>query len=202
MGFLDRAIRKGLSNAVSSVVEKAVSEQLQDGVSQRVQAGAQAIESNMRGIAKDMGLRFCTNCGAAIENGKKFCTNCGTPVPVTAAAAPNAQPSAKQELRESDMPAHFRQIFAEAFADCTVREGLSAQELGWSSEAARPYSFCLYRGSLRCVVMLTEHNRDNNRLFRNARAACEQAGVPFLNFYTHFPNERSYVIDRIRKALG
>ena len=49
--------------------------------------------------------------------------------------------------------------------------------------------------------MLTPHNRDNNLAFRNAKQACQAAGVPFINFYSHLPNEREYVVTRIRSML-
>ncbi len=39
-------------------------------------------------------VRFCTNCGMALEPTHKFCANCGTPVHAPAATAqPDAQPN-------------------------------------------------------------------------------------------------------------
>jgi len=44
-----------------------------------------------------MANRFCTNCGASMEEGKRFCTQCGTPLQEVPAAPADVQPQAPEE---------------------------------------------------------------------------------------------------------
>ncbi len=105
---------------------------------------------------------------------------------------------------QSDANAYFASILSEAFADYGVKAAVAASELGFDAATpAKPYDFTLTQdGVCRGVVMLTPHNRDNNAAFKNAKAAAQKAGVAFINFYTHYPNERNYVISRIHSFLG
>ena len=93
-------------------------------------------------------------------------------------------------------------ILAADFAAYEIQRGIDATSLGSPISPCKPYDYCLWEnGRLAAVIMLTEHNRDRNALFLNARRAAEQSGIPFINFYTHMPNERSYVRERIRSFL-
>ncbi len=119
----------------------------------------------------------------------------GTPAYGTPAYAPAAP---------VNQHARFAAILQEAFPQYAVRTAVSAAELGfYAGGPAKPYDFVLYQNGV-CVgvIMLTPHNRSNNMAFKNARAAAQNAGVAFINFFTHFPNERGYVIARIRSFLG
>lgn len=100
--------------------------------------------------------------------------------------------------------AYFASILNEAFSQYTVKTSVSAAELGFSAcLPAKAFDFALTEGGVcRAVIMLTPRNRDNNAAFKNAKAAAQGAGVEFINFYTHFPNERSYVIARINSFLN
>ena len=92
---------------------------------------------------------------------------------------------------------YFREIINEMFSGYTIREDVPVAELGGEGRA---YDFALLNGTnFAGVIMLVEHNRDNNRAYKGAREAAEAAGVPFINFYTHMPNERDYVIERIKR---
>jgi hypothetical protein len=96
--------------------------------------------------------------------------------------------------------AYFAQLLQEKFAQYQIKEYVPVAELGGSG---KDYDFGLYEGgSLRGVIMLTEHNRDNNQAYKGAKAACQAAGLPFINFYLHMPNERGYIINRIKTLLG
>ena len=93
--------------------------------------------------------------------------------------------------------AYFRAIISECFREYIVREDVPVEELGGQG---KPYDFMLItNGNCAGVVMLVEHNRDNNRFYKGARYAAQAAGVPFINFYTHMYNERGYVINRIKR---
>ncbi|MDR3070254.1 MAG: hypothetical protein LBU38_04510 [Propionibacteriaceae bacterium] len=95
--------------------------------------------------------------------------------------------------------AYFAQILAQDFADLTVREDVPVTELNGTG---KPYDFGLYRESqLIAVVVLVEHNRDNNRAYLGGKNAAAAAGIPFINFYLHMPNEHGFVVGRIRRFL-
>ena len=96
--------------------------------------------------------------------------------------------------------AFFAGVLASEFGGAyEIRENISPAELGGSG---RNYDFGLYRaGRLIGVVVLIEHNRDRSAAFINAKRACANANVPFISFYYHMPNERGYVIARIKSFL-
>jgi hypothetical protein len=114
------------------------------------------------------------------------------------AAQPAAQPAAAgEQLGGAD---GFRKMLAAEFPGLAVREQVPVSEFGGEG---KPYDFALYRdGRAVAVIMLTPRNRDNNRAFKGAKEAAGTAGVAFINFYLHMPNERSYVAQRIRSFVG
>ncbi|MDR1832919.1 MAG: hypothetical protein LBQ97_09395 [Fusobacteriaceae bacterium] len=96
--------------------------------------------------------------------------------------------------------AWFSRVIAESFPGYEVQANVPVASLGGSGKS---YDFGIYRGgSVAGVVMLTPHNRDRNRAFLGAKNAAKSAGVPFINFYLHMPNERDYVIKRIQAFLA
>ncbi len=94
----------------------------------------------------------------------------------------------------------FRLLLASTFPELAVREDIDVASLGGQG---KPYDFGLYRDNrLVGVIMLTPHNRDNNRAFKGAKEAAQAIGVPFINFYLHMPNEPGYVEARIRSMVA
>lgn len=94
----------------------------------------------------------------------------------------------------------FAGVLQSDFGEYLVREYVPVAELGGDG---RPYDFLLVKNGAACLaIMVTEHNKTNNRAFRGARTACEAAGVPFMNFFDFMANEQDYVVDRIRKSLA
>ena len=113
-------------------------------------------------------------------------------------AAPRAQQTPQRNL-----PAFFGELLSSEFPEYEVQTRVGAPALGLNADPCKPYDFILCRdGYVRAAIMLTPHNRDRNAAFLNARAAAQQMGIPFINFYLHYPNERSYVVQRIRSFLG
>ena len=74
----------------------------------------------------------------------------------------------------------------------------------YKAEWGAPYSFVLYQGEAPVgVVMLGEgssHSRNVKYLI--SRMYAKKMGLPYINFYTQFPNERTYVINRIRELMN
>ncbi|MDR0849153.1 MAG: hypothetical protein LBN10_08995 [Propionibacteriaceae bacterium] len=91
--------------------------------------------------------------------------------------------------------AFFATVLAEDFPQYQVRENVPVSEFGGDG---KPYDFVLSLGGKTVgVISLVQHNRDRNKAYRNSRAAAQAAGVPFINFYLHMPNEREFVKYRI-----
>ena len=74
----------------------------------------------------------------------------------------------------------------------------------YKAEWGQPYSFVLEAdGKAKAVVMLgSGHSHDSNVKYLIARMYAEKLDLPYINFYTQMPNERNYVIERIRKFLN
>jgi len=115
-------------------------------------------------------------------------------------AAPPAAPQAPAEEEGGHTVAYFREVISGAFPQYQLLEGVSPAQLGGTG---RPYDFALVSGgAIVAVIPLAEHNRTNNMAWKNARAAAESAGVPFINFHLHMPNKRDFVVGRINRLLG
>jgi len=97
----------------------------------------------------------------------------------------------------------FDEILAAEFPDLSVIKNAPPESVGIAApHPCKPYSYALQRsGKTVAAIMLTPHNRDKNSAFLNARKSALDSKIVFLNFYTHFANERGYVVTRIRNAL-
>ena len=74
----------------------------------------------------------------------------------------------------------------------------------YKAEWGQPYTFVLEKeGNPAGVVMLGGgHSHDSNVKYLIARMYAKKLGLPYINFYTQMPNERNYVIGRIRKMTN
>ena len=121
----------------------------------------------------------------------------------------------------AEWKAYFREILALECGAYAVREEVPVTDLvghaedefqlystrprqAYKAEWGQPYSFVLYQaGAPKGVVMLgSGHSHDSNVKYLIARMYAKKLGIPYINFYTQMPNERSYVISRLRKFLG
>ncbi|MCL2130376.1 MAG: hypothetical protein FWH35_08490 [Treponema sp.] len=109
----------------------------------------------------------------------------------------------RNNFANSNMDQKFDQILASEFSDLEIIRNASPGSIGISApEPCKPYSYALMRnGKAAAVIMLTLHNRDRNSAFLNAKKSALNSNITFLNFYTHFANERDYVVSRIKNAL-
>ena len=125
------------------------------------------------------------------------------------------------ERTDAEWKAYFRGILSAEFPAYAVREQVAVTELAgaaadefklyddrprqaYKAEWGEPYTFVLYAGgSPKGIVMLGKgHSHDSNVKYLIARMYAQKLGLPYINFYTQMPNERAYVIGRIRKFLG
>jgi hypothetical protein len=96
--------------------------------------------------------------------------------------------------------AYFEEILVSEFGDFELRKNVDPSEL---SGSGRPYDFAFVKNDkIVAVIPLAKHNRINNAAWKDARATAERAGVAFINFHLHMPNQRDFVIDRIKRLLG
>lgn len=190
MSLFDKAKR-----AVNRAVDSAVTKNVTGAVENAVGDFFTSVGVNPKPV-------FCSNCGKQLNSGTRFCTGCGAKIEQQN-ARPEQQPSAPSVAESfacGYIPDYFAKILTEDFSDYTVQRAATASSLGFATSApAKPYDFALAKnGAVAGVIMLTEHNRDKNSAFLNAKNAALSAGVPFINFYTHMANERGYVVSRIR----
>ena len=125
------------------------------------------------------------------------------------------------ERTPAEWESYFRDILLSNFSSYTIRENVPVTDLvgfandeaqlyttrptqAYKAEWGQPYSFVLEADSkAKAVVMLgSGHSHDSNVKYLIARMYAEKLDLPYINFYTQMPNERNYVIERIRKFLN
>ena len=162
------------------------------------------------GIAKDAAQDY-------IENSQKE----ARPTQQARSSQNYATPVAEREKTDSEWNAYFKEILLSEFPMYTIRENVKVTDLvgfvseefklyktrptqAYKAEWGQPYTFVLENGSKAIgVVMLGKgHSHDSGVKYLIARMYTEKLGIPYINFYTQMPNERSYVIGRIRKFMG
>ena len=137
--------------------------------------------------------------------------------------APSTQYNFPQavERTPAEWESYFRDILLGNFSSYTIRENVPVTDLvgfandeaqlyttrptqAYKAEWGQPYSFVLEAdGKAKAVVMLGNgHSHDSNVKYLIARMYAEKLEIPYINFYTQMPNERNYVIERIRKFLN
>ena len=125
------------------------------------------------------------------------------------------------ERTPAEWESYFKDILLRNFSSYTIRENVPVTDLvgfandeaqlyttrptqAYKAEWGQPYSFVLEAdGKAKAVVMLGNgHSHDTNVKYLIARMYAEKLEIPYINFYTQMPNERNYVIERIRKFLN
>ena len=127
-----------------------------------------------------------------------------------------------EEIYRTDAEWHafFKEILQSEFSSYTIRENVKVTDLAgfvsdefklyktrptqaYKAEWGQPYTFVLESaGTPKALVMLGKgHSHDSNVKYLVARMYAKKLGMPYINFYTQMPNERGYVIQRIRKFV-
>ena len=137
-------------------------------------------------------------------------------------ASPSGTPSYEAASpAPADWNAYFAEILSTEFPQYGVRRNVPVTDLAgfatdnfklyetrplqaYKAEWGAPYTFVLERGGVPAgIVMLgSGHSHDSNVKYLIARMYAKKLGLPYINFYTQMPNERQYVIGRIRKFMG
>ena len=127
----------------------------------------------------------------------------------------------EKERTDAEWLVYFREILATEFATYSVRENVPVTDVAgfandefqlyktrprqvYKAEWGKNYTFLLEQaGNPKGVVMLGNGNSHNSNVkYLIARMYAKKSGIPYINFYTQMPNERDYVIGRIRKFLN
>ena len=162
------------------------------------------------GIAKDAAQDY-------IENSQKE----ARPAQQARPAQNYAAPVVEREKSGAEWNAYFKEILLSEFPTYTIRENVKVTDLvgfandefklyktrptqAYKAEWGQPYTFVLENGGKAIgVVMLGKgHSHDSGVKYLIARMYAKKLGLPYINFYTQMPNERDYVIGRIRKLLN
>ena len=116
------------------------------------------------------------------------------------------EPSLQEPMRQqvSDWPRYFAEILSSEFPQYSVKRNVPVEHDDAFLVVVAPYTFVLYQGGQpAAVVMLGDgasHSRNVKYLI--ARMYAKKLGLPYINFYTQCPNERGYVVSRIRQFLN
>ncbi|MCL1914112.1 MAG: hypothetical protein FWG10_09625 [Eubacteriaceae bacterium] len=115
--------------------------------------------------------------------------------------SPLVQTSHEEDLDRLELK--FDKILHDEFSYLDVAKNVEAERIAFvAATPCKAYSYVVSdNGRIVAVIMLTKRNRDHNAAFLNARSAAQAANLPFLNFYSYYPNERDYIISRIKAAL-
>jgi len=139
------------------------------------------------------------------------------PAAKPAAATPKPEPVSKTI---TDFPAYFAEIISTEFPQYSTKRNVPVTELAgyatdefklyesrpqqsYKAEWGAPYSFVLYQGGAPAgIVMLGDgSSHSKNVKYLISRMYAKKMGLPYINFYTQYPNERVYVINRIREFM-
>lgn len=118
---------------------------------------------------------------------------------------------------EPNTPAFFEYVIRVECPQYTIRKDIPVTELVgnaedrfrlyetrpeqvYKAEWGQPYNFVLYQnGKPTAVVMLGDrHSHDVNVKYLIARMYAKKLGLPYINFYTQFPNTADYVARRLQ----
>ena len=152
-----------------------------------------------------------------IEAEQRQTTTASKPQP----APRQTEPAFERERTASEWVAYFREILTTEFPEYSLKENVavtnvvgfatdefkrykSRPQQAYKAEWGQPYTFVLEQaGTPQGVVMLGKgHSHDSNVKYLISRMYAKKLGIPYINFYTQMPNERDYVIGRIRKFLN
>ena len=138
-----------------------------------------------------------------------------------APASPRFEPEPQPQREEiTDWNAYFEDILKTDFPQYTLSRNVAVTDLAgnaadqfqlyktrpvqtYKAEWGTPYSFVLYQDEKPVgVVMLgSGHCHSQNVKYLIARMYAKKLGIPYIGFYTQYPNERSYVINRISELM-
>lgn len=106
------------------------------------------------------------------------------------------------QLGEPALRARLEQVISEEYSTYELRQNIPSSELS-AGQGAVDYSYGIYKNGKPVAMINVITNRNDYRLkrFRMAKEAAVKMGVPHMNFFTHLPNEKSYISERLKKEI-
>ena len=134
----------------------------------------------------------------------------------------NVTPKYKPEGEDIiDFPEYFAEILSSEFPQYSTKRDVPVTDLAgfdseecqlyetrpvqsYKAEWGKPYTFVLYQGETPVgIVMLGDgSSHARNVKYLVSRMFAKKMGLPYINFYTQLPNERAYVINRIKEFMN
>ncbi len=92
----------------------------------------------------------------------------------------------------------LEEVFAEEWSGYTVQQDLMSGVTG-----ARNYSYGLYLNGVpkAMIMIITSNSHHNKKEDRLAAQASASYGVPYMDFYSHLPNEKEYISKRLKENI-
>lgn len=103
----------------------------------------------------------------------------------------------------ADTQKQFDEWFRYCFSDYVIEKDVPASRLDASAHpACTPIQFLFIRDSrpVLAVVLVTQKNYRGKNV-KGTQELCEKAGIRYIRFFMEYPNERDYVIDRVKSFL-
>lgn len=178
------------------------------------------------GLFKDL---LKSVAGDLISKVQEAATNATTPRPGSSSVNPHSggrgsfvsSPTDNPGRSDAESVAYFEGVISASFPQYSVRKNVPVTELAgnvtdsfqlyktrptqsYKAEWGEPYTFVLSEGGVpKGIVMLgSGHSHCANVKYLISRMYAKKLGLPYINFYNQMPNERAYVISRIRKFMN
>lgn len=110
--------------------------------------------------------------------------------------------SVKSNTPEGILRNRLENIIANAFPGYELKKNVSASEMG-AGFGAEAYSYGIYYNDTPRLYISVISNRNDYKLkrYRMSKQAAENNGVTHFNFFSHLPNEESYITNRLSEVL-
>lgn len=103
---------------------------------------------------------------------------------------------------EKGLRSRLEQVVATEYSTYELRQNVPSSEM-FAEAGAVNYSYGIYQNGAPVAFINIIKNRNDYNLkgFRLAKEASESRGVPHMNFFSHLPNDTSYISERLRKNI-
>lgn len=114
----------------------------------------------------------------------------------------NANTSVKRSIDEKGMRSRIEYVLKEEWSGYEIRRNVSASEF-MAEEGARDYSYGIYQDGQPQAMLMVLNNRNHGRLKEicKSRNACDRMRIPYMNFYSHLPNDIEYISNRLKENV-
>ena len=103
---------------------------------------------------------------------------------------------------EAGLRARLEQVFANEYSAYELRQNIPSTEMG-AEYGSVDYSYGLYKdgAAVAFVNVIGNRNDYSKKRFRMAKQAAENNNVAHMNFFSHLPNETSYISERLKREI-